>query len=183
MPIIDFPATDVRPRGRTKRRLLQLPIAATAVLGAVALTAAPASAAQTCKPVTGSNLCLSINQRADGNFDVHVGIDVHMPLDKAQEYVDDEGDPFTVWIRGEDGKHDENLFSVPMTPGTLVATPESGLSADFDTVVAGRDLDEDRGGRDEIFAQVQLIDTDNGEEDKGEGSPFISHQIFGNWPF
>jgi hypothetical protein len=181
MPIIDFPAADVRPRGRTKRRLLQLPIVATAVCGAVALTAAPASAIQTCKPVPGSNLCLRIDQRADGDFDVHVGIDVHMPLDWAQEYVDDQGDPFTVWIRGEDGDVDQNLFSVPMTDGSLVATPESGLSAEFDRVVGGRDLDEDRGGRDEIFAQVQLFDTDTGEEAKDEGSPFISNVIVGNW--
>jgi len=183
MPIIDFPAADVRSRGRAKRRLLQLPIAATAVLGAVALTAAPASAAQTCTGNPDSNLCFSINQRADGNFDVHVGIDVHMPLDKAQEYVDDEGDPFTVWIRGDDGTPDRNLFSVPITPGTLVATPGFGLSAEFDTVVEGRDLDEDPGDTDEIFAQVQLIDTDTNEEDKEEGSPFISNRLTGNWPF
>ena len=181
MPIIDFPAADVRSRGRAKRRLLQLPIAATAVLGAVALTAVLASAAETCTGEADSNLCLRINQRTDGNFDVHVGIDVHMPLHKAQEYVGNVGEPFTVWIRGEDGDVDQNLFSVPMTPGTLVATPESGLSAEFDTVVEGRDLDEDRGGRDEIFAQVQLFDTDTGEEAKDEGSPFISNVIVGNW--
>jgi hypothetical protein len=179
MTIIDSPAADVRPRGRTKRRLLQLPIAAMAVCGAVALTAAPASAAQTCTGKPDSNLCLSINQRPDGDFDVHVGIDVHMPLDRAQEYVDDVGDPFTVWIRAEDGDElDENLFSVPIT--TLVATSESGLSADFDTVVEGRDLDEDTGGTDEIRAQVILTDTDTGTED--EGSPFISNRLVGNWP-
>jgi hypothetical protein len=181
MPIIDSPAADVRPRGSTKRRLLQLPIVAMAICSAVALTAAPASAAQTCTGKPGSNLCFSINQRADGNFDVHVGIDVHMPLDKAQEYVDDEGDPFTVWIRGEDGDVDQNLFPVPMT-GTPVATAGFGLSAEFDTVVEGRDLDEDPGGTDEVFAQVQLIDTDTNKEDTEEGSPFISNVIVGNWP-
>jgi hypothetical protein len=181
MPIIDSPAADVRPGGRAKRLLLQLPIAATAVLGAVALTAAPASAAQTCTGNPDSNLCFSINQRADGNFDVHVGIDVHMPLDEAQEYVDDEGDPFTVWIRGEDGDVDQNRFSVPMTDGTLVATPESGLSAEFDRVVDGSYLDANPGGKDEIFAQVQLIDTDTNEEDPR--SPLRSNRLTGNWPF
>jgi hypothetical protein len=182
MPIIDFPAADVRPRGGTKRRLLQLPIAATAVLGAIALTAAPASAAQTCTGKPDSNLCFSINQRADGNFDVHVGIDVHMDLGDAQEYVDDVGEPaFTVWIRGYDGKPDRNLFSVPMTDGTLVATPESGLSAEFDRVVEGRDLDEDLGSTDEVLAYVTLTDTDT--DVKHPRSPFISNRLTGNWPF
>jgi hypothetical protein len=182
MPIIDSPAADVRPRGRTKRRLLQLPIAATAVLGAVALTAAPASATQTCTGKPDSNLCFSINQRADGNFDVHVGIDVHMPLDKAQEYVGNVGEPpFTVWIRGYDGKPDRNLFSVPMTAGTLVATPDFGLSAEFDRVVDGRDLDEDPGSTDEVLAYVTLTDTDTNEDDPT--SPFISNRLTGNWPF
>jgi len=153
-----------------------------AVCGAVALTAVPASAAQTCTGKTDSNLCFSINQRADGLFDVHVGIDVHMPLDEAQEYVDDVGEPpFTVWIRGDDGKPDRNLFSVPLTDGTLVATSGFGLSAEFDTVVEGRDLDEDPGGTDEVRAHVTLTDTDTGID--AEGSPFISNRLTGNWPF
>jgi hypothetical protein len=134
MPIIDSSTADVRPGGRTKRRLLQLPIAAVAVCGAVALTAVPASAAQTCTGKTDSNLCFSINQRADGLFDVHVGIDVHMPLDEAQEYVDDVGEPpFTVWIRGDDGKPDRNLFSVPLTDGTPWSRPPASDSAPSST--------------------------------------------------
>jgi hypothetical protein len=182
MPIIDFPPADVRPRGRTKRRLLQLPIAATAILGTVALTAAPASATQTCTGKPDSNLCFSINQRADGNFDVHVGIDVHMPLDEAQEYVNNVGEPpFTVWIHAYDGKPGRKLFSVPMTEGTLDATPDFGLSAEFDRIVDGRDLDANPRGTDVVLADVTLTDTDTNTKDPR--GPFISNRLTGNWPF
>jgi hypothetical protein len=177
MPIIDSTVADVRRGGRTKRRLGQLVIAAMAVPAAVALTAVPASAAQTCTGRTDSNLCLSIDRRADGNYNVHVGIDVHMPLWQAQEYVDDPGVPFTVWIRGDDGSPAEYLFRVPIT--ALVATSESGLSADFDTVVSGSALDEDRGGTDEVRAQVTLTDTDTNTTT----GVYRSNQIVGNWPF
>jgi hypothetical protein len=177
MPILHSTAADVRPRGRAKRRLAQLAIAAITVPGALALTAGPASAAQTCTGRADSNLCLSIDRRADGNYNVHVGIDVHMPLYQAQEYVDDVGVPFSVWLRGDDGKPAEYLFRVPIT--ALVATSESGLSADFNTVVSGAALDEDRGGVDEVRARVTLIDTDTNTTT----GIYDSNRIVGSWPF
>jgi len=180
MPTIDATATataaDVRPRRSTKRRLLQLLAATVVVPGAVAVTALPASAAQTCTGRTDSNLCLSIDRRTDGNYKVHVGIDVHMPLYQAQEYVDDAGVPFGVWIRGDDGNLNEYLVWVPIT--NLAATSESGLSADFDTVVSGRALDEDRGGTDEVRARVTLTDTDTNTTT----GVYDSNRIIGNWP-
>ena len=182
MPIINPTAASARSRGRAKRRLLLLPIAATAVIGAGALTAVPASAARRARAGRGgdSNLCLSIDRRTDGRYNVHVGIDVHMPLDRAQEYVDDAFDPFTVSIRGDDsGTLKEVLFGVPLTVPSLVATSENGLSADFDTIVTGSRLDEDHGDVDEIKARVILTDTDTNHID-GE---FVSNRIVGNWPF
>ena len=184
MPIINPTAAGARSRGRAKRRLLLLSVAATAAVGAGALTAGPASAAQTCRSGTQSGfdsvLCLSIDGRTDGRYNVHVGIDVHMPLARAQEYVDDPFDPFTVWIRGDDsGTLKEVLVNVPLTVPSLVATSESGLSADFDKVVTGSQLDEDHGDTDEIKARVVLTDTDTNHQD-GE---FVSNRIVGNWPF
>jgi hypothetical protein len=176
MYVIDGAATDVRPRSRTKRRLLQLLTGTVVVSGAIALTAVPASAAQTCTGRTDSNLCLSIDRRPDGNYAVHVGIDVHMPLEQAQEYVDDAGVPFGVWLRGDDGYLNEYLAWVPITD--LVATAESGLSADFDTVVSGRSLDEDHGGTDEVRARVTLVDTDTNTVT----GVFDSNRLVGNWP-
>jgi hypothetical protein len=176
MPAMDAAPADVRPRSRTKRRLLQLLTATVVVPGALAVTAVPASAAQTCTGRTDSNLCLAIDRRTDGNYNVHVGIDVHMPLDQAQEYVDDAGVPFSVWIRGDDGNLNEYLAWVPITD--LVATSGWGLSADFDTVVSGRALDEDRGGVDEVRARVTLTDTDTNTVT----GVFDSNRIVGNWP-
>jgi hypothetical protein len=176
MAIIDQTAVTVRPRGRTKRRLLQTVIAAAAVFGAVVVTAGPAAAVQTCTGRPEANLCLAIDGRSDGLFNVHVGIDVHMSLAEAQEYVDDAGNPLSASIRGDDsGNFSQFLFSVPLT--VLGASAESGLSADFDLVVPGSWLNEDNG-TDEIRAVVTLVDTDTNTV-KGT---FVSNVIVGNWP-
>jgi hypothetical protein len=176
MAIIDPTVVNVRPRGHTKLRLLQVMIAAAAVFGAVGLTAAPASAEQTCTGRPDSNLCLAINGLGNGTFAVHVGIDVHMSLEEAQEYVDDAGDPLFASIRGDDsGNVSQFLFSMPLTD--VGASSESGLSADFDLVVPGSWLNEDNG-TDEIRAFVSLIDTDTNTIRK----TFLSNQIVGNWP-
>lgn len=165
-------AVRVRPRGGAGRGVLRLLIAATAFLGAVGLMTGPASAAQTCTGRPDSNLCLAINGVGNGNFAVHVGIDVHMSRDEAQEYIDDPGDPFTVWIRGDDG---EFLFTLPTT--ALGASEESGLSGDFDRIVPGTALNED-SGQDEIVAFVILTDTDTNTVTR----TFTSNPIIGNWP-
>jgi hypothetical protein len=176
MAMTDQTAVYVPHRGRPRRRLLQLLIAATAVVGAVSLTAGPASAAQTCTGHADSNLCLAVNGVGNGTFAVHVGIDVHMSLEEAQEYIDDPGDPFVVWIRGDDsGSLAEFLFTVPRTD--LGASAESGLSGDFDIVVPGSWLNEDNG-TDEVRAQVFLIDTDTNTTT----ATFVSNRIVGNWP-
>jgi hypothetical protein len=176
MPIIDTAAVNVRHHGRTGRRLLQAVIAVAAVLGAVFVTAGPASAVQTCTGRPEANLCLAINGRSDGLFAVHVGIDVHMSLEEAQEYVDDAGNPLSASIRGDDsGSVSQFLFSVPLT--ALGASAESGLSADFDLVVPGSWLNED-SGTDEIRAVVTLVDTDTNTVT----GTFVSNVIVGNWP-
>ncbi len=96
---------------------------------------------------------------------------------QAQEYVDDAGVPFSVWLRGDDGYANEYLVWVPLT--NLVATSESGLSADFDTVVPGYALDEDRGGVDEVRARVTLKDTDTNTVT----GAYDSNRIVGSWPY
>jgi hypothetical protein len=168
-------AARARAGSRRTRAVGRLLTAALLIPGAVAATAAPASAAQTCTGARDSNVCLSIDRRADGNYNVHVGIDAYMPLHEAQEYVDDPGVPFTVWLRGDDGSPVEYLFHVPIT--TLSASAGWGLSADFDTVVSGRSLDEDYGSTDEVRAQVWLVDTDTNRTTK----TFLSNRLVGNW--
>jgi hypothetical protein len=174
MAIIDQTAVTARPRGRTKRRLLQTVIAAAAVFGAVLVTAGPAAAIQTCTGRPEANLCFAIDGRPDGRFNVHVGIDVHMPLAEAQEYVDDAGNPLSAFVRGDDNAS-PFLFTVPIT--ALGASAESGLSADFDITVPGSFLNEDNG-TDEVRAVVTLVDTDTNTV----RGTFLSNIIVGNWP-
>jgi hypothetical protein len=97
MTIIDSAAVGVRPRSRTRHRLL---IAATTVFGTIGLTAEPAFAAQTCPVAPDSIVCSAINQIDNGLFAVHVGIDVRMSLAEAQEYVDDPGDTTATFVSG-----------------------------------------------------------------------------------
>ena len=181
MTIIEPTAVDVRPRRRTKRRLLQVLITVTAVLGAVGLTAGPASAEHACGAVNNADVCLWINRLDNGLFAIDVGIDVHMSVEEAQEYVGDPGDPFTVEIRGDDGNENspqlaEHLFTVPLV--AVGASVEAGLSADFHREdVPGGWLNEDNG-QDEIRALVTLTDTDTNTVT----ATFISKRIVGNWP-
>src|SRR5882724_11275993 len=185
MAVIDPTAVNARSR-RARRRLLRVLIAAVGVLGVVGSTAGPASAAQTCTGASDSNLCLAVDGLGGGLFRVHVGIDVHMSLADAQEYIDDPGDPFVVTIVADDGIVScpifcgtviPTLFQVPLT--ALGASSGSGLSGDFDIIVAGSSLDEDPPGQeDEIRAFVELWDRDTNRLIHR----FMSNQLSGNWP-
>lgn len=185
MAVIDRAAMDAR-RRRVRRRLLRVLVAVVGVLGIVGSTAGPASAAQTCTGHSDSNLCLAIDGIGGGLFHVHVGIDVHMSLAEAQEYVDDPGDPFVVTIVADDGIVScpifcgtviPVLFQVPLT--ALGASSEAGLSGDFDITVPGSALNEDPPGQeDEIRAFVELWDRDTNQMVRR----YMSNQISGNWP-
>ena len=163
-------------RQRARRWVTRTLAAGLAVVGIVGLTTAPASAAMTCTGRPDSNTCLWIDGIGNGLFRVHVGIDVHMSLAAAQEYIDDAGDPFSVVVFGDDGGGaDQALFIVPLI--ALGASTESGLSGDFETVVPGSALNEDPGQADEIRARVLLIDTDL---NRVTGT-YLSNQLSGNW--
>ena len=162
-----------------RSRILGILIAVTAVFGALALAAGPASAEQRCTGGSDANLCLTIEGRSDGLFNVDVGIDIHIPLDAAQEYIDDPGDPVAAVIWGDEGNEthfvaDERLGATALVD--LGATAEFGLSADFHTVMSGFQLNEDNG-QDEIRAVVTLTDTDT-----NTSIDFVSRRIVGNWP-
>jgi hypothetical protein len=159
-------------------RLVQVLIAVLAVGGAMLATAGPASAAMRCDYQEGLyNVCLTVNGVGNGMYNVHVGIDVHMSLADAQEYVDDEGDPLLAMVRGDDGGRLAEILSYPTLRG-LGASGESGLSADFDATIPGSVLDEDHGDGDEIHAQVRLTDTDTNVV-TGE---WVTGVMVGNWP-
>lgn len=165
------------PRGR--RRLVRGTLAAAMALGIVGgtmgATTGTASAAMRCTGARDSNVCLWVNGVGNGQFVVHVGIDFHISREDAQEYIDDAGDPFQVWIRGDDNGPAEFLFTVPMT--AIGASDESGLSADFERTVPGSWLNED-AGTDEVYAELTLTDTDTNTVTRVFKSPVI----VGNWP-
>lgn len=158
----------------TKRRLLRALLAVAMMLGIVAVTTGTASAVQKCTGATDSNVCLRIDGLGNNQFAVHVGIDYHISGAEAQEYIDDPGDPFIVWIRGVDNGPNEFLFRVPMT--AISASDECGLCADFDRIVPGSFLNEDNG-TDEVVAELTLRDTDTNTVVRVFYSPVIT----GNW--
>ena len=172
----DMSITETVPRARRRlgRGLLAAAMALGIVSGTMSATMGTAAAAMACTGARDSNVCLWVNGVGNGQFVVHVGIDFHISREAAQEYIDDAGDPFRVWIRGDDNGPGEFLFSVPMTG--LGASDESGLSADFERTVPGSWLNED-AGTDEVYAELTLTDTDTNTVIRVFKSPII----VGNW--
>jgi len=127
------------------RRIL---IVGAATVSMVGVVAGPASASQTCSGLVASNVCLGIWPLGNGNYAVHVGIDDRVSRSDAQAIIDQPGDPFYVVVVDDSGNP---LFIVPETD--IGASAESGLSADFDTVVVPGQL----GGR-TVRARVRLDD-------------------------
>jgi len=161
-----------------------------ATVGGVAVGTGIASAGtSSCTSNGERGLCLAIDGVGGGRFSVHVGVDVHMSVADAQEYIDDPGDPFDVIIVGDDGSGSDPhrvtpgdpflpiLFRIPMTYAS--AGSPRGLSASFDAIVPGRALDEDPAGQeDEIRAYLQLWDRDTNRIT----NVFLTNQLSGRWP-
>ena len=172
--------------GSRRRRLGMLAVALVGAVSAVGLGTGTASAASSCTINSERGVCLAVDGVGGGNFRVHVGVDVHMSLAEAQEYIDDPGDPFVVKIVADDGIDScpilcgtviPTLFFVPMTG--LSASAERGLSGSFDITVPGSALNDDPAGEeDEIRAFVELWDRDTNRLTKR----YMSNQISGNWP-
>jgi hypothetical protein len=99
-------------------------------------------------------ICFSITQiGVSSGFNVHVGIDVSMSQQDAQNIIDAPGEAFSATLRGEDTFFDDTLKHIPVTWSSAW---EGGLSAEFDTFASAETLDEDSDGTDEIFAHVTL---------------------------
>jgi hypothetical protein len=144
-----------------RRRAMSMVGALMIVGSALALTASAAAAAQACNPVLGSNTCLTIEFQGSNVYRVLVGIDVYMRQDEAQDIIalTPGGNPFFVAIMDDDGGgplSDRVLFPVPIAPGWPRAG-EVGLSAEFETLVSGSQLNGDNDS-DEVYARVVLFD-------------------------
>jgi hypothetical protein len=91
-------------------------------------------------------------------FKVHVGIDVNMSQQDAQNIIDGGGS-ITARMYGSDSIFDDNLQGVTRS---WWSAWEGGLSAEFDRSICGGVLDEDPEGVDEVYALVSLYDPRSG---------------------
>jgi hypothetical protein len=142
---------------RTAKTVAALGIALGASLGSAnAASAAAGVGEMTCRPLSGSNICLTISDVGGGVYNVHVGIDVSMSRSAAQTIINQPGQAFYADLIGDDPSYDNALTSIPLTSE---GAWDEGLSAEFDGYVSGSTLNEDWEGRDEVYARVRLFDT------------------------
>jgi hypothetical protein len=78
-----------------------------------------------------------------------------MSQQDAQNLLDGPGQEFNGYLVADDEVFDNTLRGIPLT---WAAAGETGLGAEFDSVVFASQLDEDAGG-DEIFARIKLHDS------------------------
>jgi hypothetical protein len=150
--------TSRHPLARGVRRTV---LAMGLVVGSVLATAGVASAGvlghQACVGERGRyTICILITENPqDGrshHYLVHVGIDVNMSRQDAQNIIDGGG-TMTSRLWGSDPFQDDNLKGITRS---WVAAGDGGLSAEFDRSISGAVLDEDPEGGDEVFATVDL---------------------------
>lgn len=130
-------------------------VVALVALGAITVSAATASADQTCTGNTRYDICLWIRPIGGDMYNVHVGFDYKIGRADAQAIIDQPGDPVDAWIMGDDPFFDNAEFNVPLQ---VVSAADFGLSADFDINVPYAALDEDSDGGDELYARVRVFD-------------------------
>jgi hypothetical protein len=123
-------------------------------LGLITVSAATASAEQTCSGSTRADICLWIRPIGGDMYNVHVGFDYKVGLLDAEAILAQPGDPVDAWIIGDD-LFDNAEFRVPLQ---VVVASDLGLSADFDINVPYAALDEDPDGGDELYARVRVFD-------------------------
>jgi hypothetical protein len=144
------------------RNLARMLVAMGLVVTATLATAGVASASgrlneQICRGETNRyTICLYITDDTQSPyshyFKVHVGIDVNMSQQDAQNIIDGGGQ-ITARMYGSDSFFDDNLQGVTLS---WVSAWEGGLSAEFDRSISGGVLDEDPEGEDEVYALVSL---------------------------
>ena len=141
---------------RVAKTAAVLSIAVGASLGSADAASAAGVGEMTCRPLSGSNVCLTITDVGGGVYSVHVGIDVSMSRSAAQTIINQPGQAFYADLIGDDPSYDNALTPIPLTYETF---GDEGLSAEFDGFVSGSTLNEDWEGRDEVYARVRLFDT------------------------
>jgi hypothetical protein len=170
----------VNTRLRSVWRKIGITVAALGIMaGSTVAGATGASAAGvgelTCKSEADRyNICFSITRIGVGSsFAVHVGIDVHMSQQDAENIINAPGQEFSAKIWADDPIWDNALKNIPVT---WVAAGPEGLGAEFDTVMTSHELDEDSDGGDELYSVVKLYIPSTGDT-----RSFTSHNVNGRF--
>jgi hypothetical protein len=174
-----------RARARLPARiLLRAVLAVGLVAGASLATADAASAAgglheQVCGGQANRyTVCLYITDDPQSPYShyykVHVGIDVRMSQQDAQNIIDGGG-AINARMYGADAVFDDNLQGVTRS---WVSAWEGGLSAEFDRSISGGVLDEDPEGVDEVYARVSLYVPSSGVT-RNFNSPEVEASFWG----
>jgi hypothetical protein len=153
------------------RRLGRFLVALALTVGACAVVAAPASAADCwlsedgfvytcseCRGGTGYFTCFSLAHHTSGLIDVHIGIEVYMSPQDAQAIIDSPGEEFSAKIFGDDPYYDNALINMNVTQSGVF---EGGLYADFDYVATFMQLNEDDSyfdNFDDLYGRIRLYD-------------------------
>jgi hypothetical protein len=139
-------------------RPLRALAATLAVTAASLLAAAPQASANTCNyDGVSFNACLRFDWAEYGYLRTHVGIDVFMPRQFAQQIVDC-GPHFSASLWGDDGANDQFILPLSLKPG-WPAAGDSALGAEFGSPRLGPQLDEDPGAdQDELYAKITFFD-------------------------
>jgi hypothetical protein len=149
-------------RATVMRRIAQL-IAALAILTGLSVATEGTAMAtnvgeQACNYGSQYNACLLITNLGSNMYRVHVGIDIYMSQQDAQNLIGAGSVP-VVGLYGDDGSSTANDF---LTSGFSIAEPPvawaQGWSAGFTIDVNGSLLNED-DGIDEIIATMRLYIT------------------------
>jgi hypothetical protein len=133
-------------------------IATLAVMAAYLCAAAPPASANTCNYDGFSfNACLRFDPAGYGYRQTHVGIDVYMARQHAQEILDC-GPNFSASLWGDDGSSDQFILPLSLKPG-WPAVGDTALGAEFGSPRIGAQLDEDPGkDQDELYVKITFFD-------------------------
>jgi hypothetical protein len=153
---------------RKKRSLMRgLAVITAAAVSTIVLSATPAHAesGQKCTAGAITNVCLAFWPIGDGVYAVHVGIDYRIGFQRAQDIINQPGEPYRVRIFGVAPWPwgNQAMFEVPLT--VLAASEEAGLAADFDTTRTAAELNREFDWLgfevpfSKVFARVELFQT------------------------
>jgi hypothetical protein len=146
-------------------RFLAVPAVALAAGLGSAMVAAPAQAAvlaQACSPMTVTHhACLTAAGTSVLNeYKITAGLDSYMSQQYAQEVIDRGGSYLARLYADDSGSNDVLLATIPLS---WAAAGSAGLGQEHVIWLGCSKLNEDKDGKDEIYADISWFDPHNGQ--------------------